>query len=416
MAYRILSLDGGGSWALIQVKCLQKLYPQCKSGHEILKHFDLVAANSGGSIVAAALAENLLLEDIINLFFEENIRRKIFASLKKQNLLMRLFYKFGYGPRYDTSAKRRGLKEQLPTISECLLENLPNSIAQKRDGDSEPKHLTHFLISAFDYDRNRATFFRSNLNSGTSSQAIQQRNNIVSTTINQSPPNTTTLLDAIHASSNAPINYFEKPAIVNICGRKHNFWDGAVGGYNNPILAAVIEAITNDVKRSDIRILSIGNGAKVLPAYNHEEFSTRLKGCVEKAEKKGLKLFLGDIDRVSKSILYEPPDAATFAAFAILNPDLDNKKPQSLVRFNPVIQPNWANDKWDVPKSLSESKFKRLLDLELDAVQQEDIDLIDSFCQKWFEGKVPNQPIKSNAQLEPLLGQDTFTAAKAVWK
>ena len=50
--FRILSLDGGGSWALIQVRALQAIYGDPdKKGHEILSDFDMVAANSGGSIM-----------------------------------------------------------------------------------------------------------------------------------------------------------------------------------------------------------------------------------------------------------------------------------------------------------------------------------------------------------------------------
>ena len=51
--HNILSLDGGGSWAIIQVMTLQKLYGDAAPGSHVLKNFDLVVANSGGSIVAA---------------------------------------------------------------------------------------------------------------------------------------------------------------------------------------------------------------------------------------------------------------------------------------------------------------------------------------------------------------------------
>lgn len=47
MSYSILSLDGGGSWALIQVKILQQRYGMDAGGHEILRKYDLVIANSG---------------------------------------------------------------------------------------------------------------------------------------------------------------------------------------------------------------------------------------------------------------------------------------------------------------------------------------------------------------------------------
>ena len=84
--YRILALDGGGTWALMQVKCLRKLFAETfnnpdATGHEVLSYFNLVAANSGGSLVAAALAENLRLSEIEKIFDEEKIRSKVFSKL-----------------------------------------------------------------------------------------------------------------------------------------------------------------------------------------------------------------------------------------------------------------------------------------------------------------------------------------------
>lgn len=35
--YRILSLDGGGSWALIQIRVLQAFYRSSFRGYEVLK-------------------------------------------------------------------------------------------------------------------------------------------------------------------------------------------------------------------------------------------------------------------------------------------------------------------------------------------------------------------------------------------
>src|SRR6516162_1655165 len=49
--YRILCLDGGGRWSLISVMALQAIFGEHAKGHDILKGFDLVAANSAGSIV-----------------------------------------------------------------------------------------------------------------------------------------------------------------------------------------------------------------------------------------------------------------------------------------------------------------------------------------------------------------------------
>ncbi len=55
--FKILSLDGGGTWALLQVRALQLIYGPSVKGHEVLKDFDLVAANSGGSITAVQESE-----------------------------------------------------------------------------------------------------------------------------------------------------------------------------------------------------------------------------------------------------------------------------------------------------------------------------------------------------------------------
>src|SRR5947209_4112016 len=81
MPYRILSLDGGGTWELIQVKALIRIYGDNTTGHTVLRDFDLVAANSGGSIVAAALACNLPLSQILGEFKDESWRQKIFVPL-----------------------------------------------------------------------------------------------------------------------------------------------------------------------------------------------------------------------------------------------------------------------------------------------------------------------------------------------
>lgn len=62
--YKILALDGGGSWSMIQAMALADMYGDEICGHDLLAKFDLVAANSGGALVAAALIENCTLGEI----------------------------------------------------------------------------------------------------------------------------------------------------------------------------------------------------------------------------------------------------------------------------------------------------------------------------------------------------------------
>src|SRR5215467_16317599 len=66
--YRILCLDGGGRWSLISVMALQAIFGERAKGHDILKSFDLVAANSGGSIVLGGLIENKSLSELLDSF------------------------------------------------------------------------------------------------------------------------------------------------------------------------------------------------------------------------------------------------------------------------------------------------------------------------------------------------------------
>ncbi|HXP51736.1 MAG TPA: patatin-like phospholipase family protein, partial [Bacteroidia bacterium] len=78
--YRILSLDGGGSWALIQAKALfniyKKQYGDGVTGHQVLSNFDYAGANSGGAIVLAALIQNWPLQQLIDFFNTQSKREE----------------------------------------------------------------------------------------------------------------------------------------------------------------------------------------------------------------------------------------------------------------------------------------------------------------------------------------------------
>ena len=67
MSFMILSLDGGGSWCVVQARVLQDLYGDI-TGHTVLKKFDLVIANSGGSVLLGLLCCDLKLSEIITFY------------------------------------------------------------------------------------------------------------------------------------------------------------------------------------------------------------------------------------------------------------------------------------------------------------------------------------------------------------
>lgn len=397
--YRILSLDGGGAWSLIQVMALQQIYSQGRDigGHDLLSNFDLVAANSGGSIIAAALAEGLTLSQILDIFNHEANIRNVFVDLPWYKKLHPLGLA-GIGPRYSTSAKLEGLKGFLPKIKDEELRAIPQIIFSNTGKE------VHFLITAFDYDRQRAVFFRSN--EGSLSGNFPKDNNIK-------------MVDAIHASSTAPINYFDEPAEISdypVVPDRLRFWDGAVGAYNNPVLAAVTEALANGNKSEDIVVLSIGTGSVFLPLEREGE--TEHPALVQKRETPSL---IKDVKKMATSIMDDPPDAATFISHVVLGqrlPAFEHEIPVtdgSVIRMNPLIQPIKKNGRWAVPDGLGINDFEALVQLDMDAMNQTQIDTITRFCTAWLNNGVPNQPVRANRNLICEIGHDRFLTARANW-
>src|SRR5258707_340360 len=226
MSFRILSLDGGGSWSLIQIMTLIDLYRSGGSPltrHNVFRDFDLVVANSGGSIVLGGVIKDLPLTDIQLYFEDKALRQSIFAANDGgRRLAMAVLRRIsGVGPRYSARRKFEGLRRILnsdagdPAIGDITLDALKTRVNLP----------TELMITAFDYDRQREGFFRSNTKSRAASFGT---------------PVIATLAEAIHASTNAPVAYFDAPAAVS---RGRRCWDGALGGYNNPVLAGITEAL-----------------------------------------------------------------------------------------------------------------------------------------------------------------------------
>jgi uncharacterized protein len=386
---RILSLDGGGTWALIQVRALMDLFGADASGHDVLRNFDLVAANSGGSIVAAALAVNKTLAETLALFVNEAARKRVFRKSTGHLLPW---------PRYSEAAKYDGLREVLGPGCE---------IALTAWHAQHPK-LAHILIPAFDYDVTRAAFFRSDAASLAASRS-------------SAPPATATLLDAVDASANPPVLYFDGPAVVPAPGGgERRYWDGAIGGYNNPAMAGVIEALTNGSASSKIRVLTVGTGTVRRPrrppgASLHDP---RYEG----GGRPGL---FRDAEKLAGAVLDDPPDAASFMAHVTLGGRLPRGDEVvadgPVVRMSPVVRPVLAAGQWQWPPALSEEQWVRLTQLGLDSIAPEDVDLIGELCSAWLETgprthketQAYNQPIRAGLNLLAEIGHDTYAAARA---
>jgi hypothetical protein len=410
--FRILSLDGGGAWALIQVKTLIDLYSRAGdgsdiAGHEILRKFDLVAANSGGALTLGGLIKNWTLAQLLDLFMTEADRNKIFVpATVLQDPDMIVTRPLGLGPKYHTKSKLEGIRELLGGAdADRLVSDVPSFVGAGAGG-RQPQ----VLFCAFDYDLNREVFFRSDRNSLTGSIGGQRETNVAM---------------AVHASANPPIRYFDEPAVApGPAGgpKRLRYWDGAVGGYNNPVLAATIEALGNcaryNTSRDEIRALSIGTGNVVLPLTKDDPME--YPELVAQQRSSGT---FTDIRKITGAILDDPPDAATFHAHVMLGGKLpssvDPLPAQSpVLRLNPLVQPlpGAGQRPWTYPPGLPDhDRFKTMADMPMDAVRADQVDAIEKFCEAWLADGVPNQPVRANsATLAPEIGFGWFSAARPV--
>lgn len=386
--YRILTLDGGGCWAVLQAMALQELFTPETRGHEVLASFDLVAANSGGSLTLGGLLENMSLAELNALFMREAARRQVFAQ---PGLLEHLEYavlrELGIGWKYSTEGKLQGLRALLPRCGDMKLAGLPERIAPGGQ-------LPEILICGFDFDQAHGVLFRSNPDSRAASPA---------------PSGDPTLAEAINASSDAPVAYFDAPARF---GRRQ-FWDGGVAGYNNPVLVAVIEAMANG--EQGIHALSIGTGTVSLPFDHGGSQDGLVRGPQDSAP-------IADLRRLAEAIVDDPPDVASFHAHVAVGGKLPAASaqaptPSPIVRLNPLIQPVKANGAaaWQAPDGYTLEAFKALQDVPIDAVDGARFDLVVQLGRAWIANKALNQPVRMNRDtLACEIGYRTFTeAAKA---
>ncbi len=390
MGYRILSMDGGGSWALIEIRALIELYGETTAGHRVLQDFDMVVGNSGGAMIIGGLLEDLPLKTLLGYYEDEAMRRRLFSPTAKwyDRLLSGIF---GIGPKYSTEDKFVAIKQLLPTAGGL-------SLQQAAKGRGRGGADLHVLIIGFDYDANRSAFFRSAPTVGPQWGHGAQAS--------------ATLAEAIHASTNAPVNYFDGPAVLPSGGR---YWDGAIAGCNNPVLAGVTEAIGRGNDPLDVVALSIGTGTVALPARDPAD--PRNSPFVQPTSGSGL---LADIRRVATSIMDDPPDVATFLAYVMTGKGNAIKAPavtSRIVRVNPQISPAGVPGAWGPPGPLDTQEFIDMVTLDADAIDQYQVDKIIAYTRLWIAGDVPNQAIREdNLTLAVELGHDQFKEAVSAWQ
>ncbi|MEM8900012.1 MAG: patatin-like phospholipase family protein, partial [Bacteroidota bacterium] len=370
LMYKILSLDGGGSWSILQLLTLKEKYGNI-SGHEILKDFDLVLANSGGSIVLAALVENYSLQKAIDIFLLEKNRSMIFSKNRyAEKFIPVSFFSGKFGPKYSTKRKKEAFDTLFNTVSKIPMERLPDHVG---------KPSLKISIATFDALNNRARFFKS---------YGSEKDTFDSISITQ----------AIHGSSNAPIQYFDFPAKMKAKNSNiwYYLWDGALGGFNNPTVAALIEAIKADVSLDSIKLISIGTGTKLMSVEDKKEFydnmditiRNRFKKLRFSTWKRQISYFFSTVVNQAKTILYEPPDWANYVAMMFLRQAQNKDIPNNFIRLSPMI--HIGKDTPEKVKPL----LRKLYKLDMDLTKDEDVQLLIEAFEQWKEGCIQNQPIE----------------------
>ncbi|WP_298238258.1 patatin-like phospholipase family protein [uncultured Algibacter sp.] len=371
--YKILSLDGGGSWAIIQLLTLKDRYGNL-TGHQVLQKFDLVIANSGGSIVLAALAENWTLEKALTLFDNKDIRESIFSENTYRDSFfpvdyLRLF-KIPFGPKYSSKQKKDSFEKLFKEVNKRQMSELPAFIK---------KESLKIVVCTYDALNNRAKFFKSY---GVDSEDYDS----------------VRLTQAIHGSSNAPVQYFDFPARFKAKNSEiyYELWDGALGGFNNPILAGLIEAFKLGVPLKDIKLVSIGTGNKLMSLKEKNNFWKWKQIAIKKRRKKldfkflkpQAKFFKVTVLNQAKTILYQPPDTANYIAMMFLKMVSEKAINEHIVRLSPLIHSDSSTSEDVVPL------INKLYALDMDITKEEEIQCLMECFDMWQNGEILNQPLE----------------------
>jgi hypothetical protein len=394
--YNILSLDGGGSWSLLQFLTLRERYGNSK-GHEILGKYDLVIATSGGSLVLAALCCNWDIDKCLSLFYEKQNRTLVFSknSFWEKYFPADFVGLFGAGPKYSVKKKYAGLKSLFSEIEAIPMEDLPDFIG---------KPSLKLVVTTFDALHNKAKFFKSYGKEG-------------------KPFDSVNLIQAISGSTNAPIGYFDFPARIKAQRSERNFylWDGALGGFNNPVAAGLTEAIKLGVSKEEINIISLGTSNKITSQRERKYFYLLYINVIKYRKTKpglGLKFFGKTVINQAKTILYEPPDWANYMTYIWrfdnnLGQTSENKK--RFIRLSPLLHRHSQDDNANEIDHL----INRLYDLDMDLTNDDDIELLNQCFEKWKIGEIYNQPIRTNLDTKGdvlhNLGHKYFKEAMADW-
>lgn len=203
---KILAIDGGGIRGIYAAHMLQRIQEEFDVNYS--EYFDLIAGTSTGSIIAAALATNIPIKQVVS--FYENSGKDIFS-------LNRL----GYGGYFRARYKSKKLGQILSDV-----------FGKKTLSDTS----TNLIIPATDIANARVHVFKSTYDR----EFVRDKDVLIS--------------DAVLASCSAP-TYFNPHTVSQYLLADGGMWA------NNPTLTGLVEAKKRFNKElSEVNVLSIGTG------------------------------------------------------------------------------------------------------------------------------------------------------------
>lgn len=226
-SFKVLSLDGGGVRGLYTAAVLNSLSDRFGSGSQldVGKGFDLLVGTSTGGILASALAAGIPLKTIINLY--KNQGPEIFKDPIPTNGLFKLFW---------------GIKNLFrpANSNENLTKALKDIFGTETIGQLFERRKIPLCIASVNIATHKARVFKT---------AHDPKKNADDLRL---------ITDVCLASSAAPIILpiagVPDPLVDN---ELSHFVDGGLWA-NNPILIALVEALTLSSKDQPIEIISIG--------------------------------------------------------------------------------------------------------------------------------------------------------------
>lgn len=234
---RILSLDGGGIKGIFSTSYLAELERQLGDVN-IGNYFDLIAGTSTGGIIGLGLAKGLSAREIDALYIQNG--RDLFPSDRWTAKKIKYLGGFVHRRLSKKSHSRAMLAHDVfysKYDSEPLRDLLDKIVGESILGDAKMA----LCIPSVNAEKHEPAIFKTPHHPDFKMDWSKR------------------MVEVGMGTSAAP-TYF-KPSVDD----HYQLLDGALIG-NNPIMMAVIDMISRvDIKPSDIRVLSLGTGAKLPP-------------------------------------------------------------------------------------------------------------------------------------------------------